>query len=57
MIKKISIMIGVFVIAFFAAATLTFAQTATSTNSPTPTTSVTPTVTVPSGAPATGRAK
>jgi len=62
MIKKISLVSGLFALSTFAAVSVAFAQTATPTNSPTPTTvtaSVTPspTTTVPSAAPATGRAQ
>lgn len=62
--KKAGIAAGVFGIALFAVATMTFAQTTTTTPTPTitTTTTVTPSPTtvpsskVPSAAPATGRA-
>ena len=63
MIKKAGLAAGVFGISLFSLVTMTFAQTTTSTPSPTTTTTTVtpspttvPSSTVPSGAPATGRA-
>ena len=59
MIKKISAGVGLFSLALFMVAGVSFAQTTTTTPTPTSTTTVTPspTTTVPSGAPATGKAQ
>jgi len=64
MMRKAGIAAGVFGLSLFAVATMTFAQTTTTTPTPTTTTTTTvtpspttiPSSTVPSAAPATGRA-